>query len=88
MADTRKPPDYNVSALVRGTEMKGNVGVAWKRDDGKISVKLDAFVVLNGGPDTFLTLFPRENVGDTGARRARPNASGGRGQDMDDDIPF
>lgn len=90
-----KPPDYNVSAVMRGTDVKGNIGVAWKsdNDDGRISMKLHGFVTLTGHPDLYITLFPRDDgPRDDGAPgpKTRPGSRTrpARGQDTDDDIPF
>lgn len=87
-----KPPDYNVSAVVRDTAIKGNVGVAWKQDDGRISIKLHAFVVLTAGPDLFISLFPRDDGpredGKPGARTRPGSRTREKQEDMDDDIPF
>lgn len=62
-----RPPDYNLSALDKQTEVRGQIGVAWIQDDGRISIKLNPFVVL----DTFhmdltLSLFPRNDRDATG----------------------
>jgi hypothetical protein len=92
-----KPPDYNVSAIVRDTDIKGNIGVAWKsdKDDGRISIKLHGFVHLVASPDLYITLFPRD--ADEGRSRSSTTKSSSRrparraagdNSDMDDDIPF
>lgn len=54
---TRKP-EYRVAAMSKKTDIKGNVGAAWFNPDGSIAIVLDAFVVLHGGKDTLITLFP------------------------------
>jgi hypothetical protein len=51
-------PDYRLAALHKGTEDTANVGVAWIKDNGRISIKLNAFVHLIGNKDLVLTLFP------------------------------
>lgn len=56
-----RSPDYTLSALDKQTEVKGQIGVAWINDDGRISIKLNPFLVL----DTFrmdltLSLFPND----------------------------
>lgn len=43
--------------MVKSTEEKGRVGVAWRGQNGSIRIKLDSFVVLHGGGDLVLTLF-------------------------------
>lgn len=86
MSSDKRPPDYNVSAVMRGTEIKGGVGVAWKDEEtGRISVKLSTFVVLTASPDLFVTLFPRDTTG-TVSRQSRKSERGSGGED--DDIPF
>jgi len=37
---------------------KSLVGAAWKNPNGSISVKIDPFVILQGGADLLVTLFP------------------------------
>jgi hypothetical protein len=80
-------PDYDIGALNRATGEKNNyVGAAWRRDDGTISIKLNAFVVLRGSEDLFVTLFPRDNHQErTPARRTAPAAAR---KVPDDEIPF
>ncbi len=54
-----RTPDYVVAALNKHDNRKnGNVGRAWKNDDGSIAVVLDSFIVIEGGRDMLLTLFP------------------------------
>ena len=60
MSTKGRKPDYQVSALNKGTENKGNVGAAWKNDNGTISIVLNKFVVLNQADDLLITLFPPE----------------------------
>lgn len=70
-----KRPDYSVSFIMRGDDsQKGNIGVAWKNDNGRISIKLNPKVVLEWHPDLFITLFPEDG------QKQRNND--------DDDIPF
>lgn len=57
MSESRKP-DFTVKALNKSTDEKGRVGAAWTNKDETISVVLDAFVVLHGGKDLLITLFP------------------------------
>ena len=93
----KRPPDYDIAALDRTSPSAKNpsVGGAWKNDDGTITIKIRPFVVLTGGPDLFLTLFPAEEN-----RKARPLASAPTFAEkrrnppkrpaslLDDDIPF
>lgn len=97
-----RPPDYNVSALNKNTEVKGNVGVAWKQSDGTIRVKINAFVVLEGGEPLVLTLFPnngsKPSAFDTMKSEARKKPGGIKPSPgprsshplipTDDNIPF
>jgi hypothetical protein len=56
--------DFNVAALNKRTDAKSNVGVAWKNDDGTVSITLNAFVVIEGGKDMLITLFPSKDKPD------------------------
>lgn len=52
-------PDYVVSALDKNSDMKGNIGSAWKTPEGNIRIKLNPFVVLDTREhDLVITLFP------------------------------
>lgn len=54
-------PDYRLVAKRKTLDARGvKVGVAWKTDKG-INIKLDPFVVLNGGEEFWLGLF-HDNV--------------------------
>jgi hypothetical protein len=55
-----KKPDYRVGCLDKQTDAKGNIGAAWINDDGTISIVIDAFVVIRGGKQTLITLFPEK----------------------------
>lgn len=54
-----KKPDYTVAAMNKATDAKSNIGAAWINSDGTVSIILDAFVVLHGGKELLVTLFPR-----------------------------
>lgn len=54
-------PDYTVGAIQKSTNSKANIGVGWKLPNGQIRIKLNAFVVLNGGEDLVVTVFPSDN---------------------------
>lgn len=69
---TPTKPDYTVSAMVKSTEEKGPVGVAWRGQSGSIRIKLNSFVVLHGGNDLVLTLFD--------VKETERKFGGGRGQ--------
>jgi hypothetical protein len=51
-------PDYRLSALNKSTDETRNIGAGWKQPNGRISIKLDAFTVLQSSPDLIITLFP------------------------------
>ena len=72
-----RQPDYDLSALNKETEERGRIGAAWANDDGTISIKLNAFVVLRDAKDTVITLFPRDKDRAT-KRKSRD----------EEDIPF
>lgn len=56
------PPDYNIAALDKKTEIRGTIGAAWKNADGSIRLKLNPFLVLDTGKnDLVVTLFPVNN---------------------------
>lgn len=56
---SNRKPDYRIAALNKRTDAKnGNIGGAWANPDGSISVRFEAFVVLEFGPDLVVTLFP------------------------------
>lgn len=58
-----RKPDYRVAALNKKTDEKSNVGAAWKNPDGSIAVVVNPFVVLTGGPQLLITLFPEKPEG-------------------------
>ena len=62
MSDGRKP-DYFVGALDKISGIKtSRVGAAWAKEDGSITIKLNAFTVLDcTRMDIILTLFPADN---------------------------
>lgn len=54
-------PDWTVAALDKQTEVRGNIGVAWTQPDGRISIKLNPFLVLDTfKQDLAISLFPRD----------------------------
>ncbi len=82
MADYGKRPDYNLTAMdPRETgkrARKGRIGVAWKRPDGSISIRLDPFV-----DQLVIMLFPPwEN-----SRGETPPSAGPIPLDPDDPGP-
>ena len=60
MATGSKKPDMRLKFLNKTTSEKGDLGAAWKNDDGTINIRLNAKVVLTQEPDEILTLFPAE----------------------------
>lgn len=56
-----RKPAYNVKVMNKQTgEKSQKIGGAWVNRDGTISVILDPFVVIPGGQDILVTLFPNE----------------------------
>ena len=55
-----RKPDYRLHALNKGTDEKNRIGGAWENEDGSISIRLDAFIVLQAGPELVLTLFKED----------------------------
>lgn len=51
--------DYRVVAMNKLTDVKGNVGGAWRNDDGTITIILNAFIHLDA-KDLLITLFPEK----------------------------
>lgn len=59
LAPPRKP-DFYVRAKHKKSGEQSLIGAAWQNPNGSISIKIDPFVVLQGGADLLLTLFPRD----------------------------
>lgn len=58
-----RKPDYNLSAMDKKTEMKGQIGGAWTNPNRSISIRLNPWVVLDGAnKDLVLTLFVNDGV--------------------------
>lgn len=55
-----RKPDYTVAAMNKATDAKSNIGGAWGNPDGSIAIVIDPFVVIHGGKDMLITLFPRK----------------------------
>lgn len=55
-----RKPDYRVAALNKVTDAKANIGAAWLNKDGSIAVVLESFIVINGGKELLITLFPNK----------------------------
>ena len=59
-------PDYIIGALDKARDLRqSRVGAAWINPDGTISITLDPFVHLQGGPELALRLFPNKDKSDT-----------------------
>ncbi len=62
---SKRKPDYKVGILNKRTNEKAfGVGSAWINDTGTIALYFDSFVVVPGGPDVLITLFPWDEVRD------------------------
>lgn len=56
---SKRKPDYKVAVMNKRTNEKAwKVGSAWINTDGTIALYFDPFVVIPGGPDVLVTLFP------------------------------
>jgi hypothetical protein len=54
-----RKPEYRLKAMNKVTGEKcRNAGAGWVNTDGSISVHVEPFIVLRGGSDLVLTLFP------------------------------
>ena len=71
---TPRKPDYQVSALDKDSELRGNIGAAWNQPDGSIQIKLNAFTVLDTTKHNLvISLFPPGwNKADGGKIRSKP----------------
>lgn len=52
-----RKPDYRLKVMHKGTSLKGDVGCAWRNEDGSLSISLDPFVQLVQDGNLVLTLF-------------------------------
>lgn len=60
MAERKKGrrPDWNLSALDKVTEKRGDIGAAWTNPDGSIAIRLNMNVVIDSRTqDLVITLF-------------------------------
>lgn len=73
-----KKPDYSVGALDKTRDVRQpKVGVAWKNENGTITIALDPFVVLRGGPELVVTLFPADTPWTArGPAKSKPSNEG------------
>ena len=64
-----RPPDYHVAALDKRTEARSNIGSAWTNEDGRIQIKLNAFLVLDTTRmELVISLFPNDREEPRGRR--------------------
>lgn len=57
-----RKPDYLMAALNKKTEERvQRIAVAWKNDDGSITLVLNRFVALPTEPEWLFTLFPNNS---------------------------
>lgn len=89
-----RKPDYTIGAMNKATSAKQpKVGVAWANPDGTISVALDPFVVLSGGPDLVVTMFPAKDGSEADKKGRSPQQTLSTKFDppheaLPEDIPF
>jgi hypothetical protein len=56
---TARHPDFRVKAMDKATNEKSQgIGAAWLNVDNSVTMRLDPFVILHGGQDLVVTLFP------------------------------
>ena len=58
MTEVLRKPDFTIRAIKKGTQSKGEVGVAWKNEDGSIYMKFNPFVTVPVGDEFAITAFP------------------------------
>jgi hypothetical protein len=86
MTSPGRKPDYNLAVMNKTTsEKNNNIGVAWKNDNGQISIKLHSFITLTGSTEILLTLFPATDK--PPVKYTKP-ALKVTEANYDDDIPF
>lgn len=87
MTDAPRKPDFTIRAIRKGTQTKGEIGVAWKNEDGSIFMKFNPFVTVPVGDDCAITAFLIDSSPRPAQPRRTPVPRGSR-SDMDDEIPF
>lgn len=61
----KRKPDYKAGIMNKRTGEKAySVGSAWINDTGTIALYFDPFIVVPGGPDVLITLFPYDEARD------------------------
>lgn len=54
-----RKPNYRIGIMDKKLGVKNNsAGAAWLNNDGTISLVIEGFVEVRGGPDLLITLFP------------------------------
>jgi len=83
MAEIGRTPDFNLSAMDKNANRKGQVGCAWENEDGTIAIRLNFGVVLDTNLyDYVLTLFPKNYK----PREKRPQRKVQTGTRVYDDL--
>jgi len=89
MGKIGRKPDYRLAALNKETSEQNNIGVAWKNDDGSISIRLNAFIRLESNPDLVLSLFPNDEKPWPKKRKVfKPEAPSTYENETEDQAPF
>lgn len=81
------PPDFTVNVFEKLTGRSANIGAAWKKADGFITIKLNPFVVLDTtNKDLTIQLFPPGWK----SKKAKPGSTprGNEATDNDRNEPF
>lgn len=80
-----RQPDYKLTALDKDSNDRNYyVGVAWKQQNGSISIKLNPCTKIEYDPGMVITLWPA----DANPAKASKSSKIGESSDYDDDIPF
>lgn len=84
-----KPPDYEIRALNKETQEKANIGAAWKKPDGSITLVFNPFVTVPTGKKFAITAFPVEgkDARIAEAKKYRPDLTPQQ-LGYEDEIPF
>ena len=89
-----KRPDYNLCVKPKeGPGVNNKIGVAWRDDQDRISIKLNPCVVLSHTDEVWISLYPADYQGQRQKHYPRPRDPQ-EGFDYgpppltDDDVPF
>lgn len=83
-----KKPDYDLCVKPKtGEGYNAKVGVAWRDEEGRISIKLNTCAVLSHADDVWISLYPAKNKE---PRRVKPEPALDYGPPpmSDDNLPF